>query len=361
MSDLLTNREDPVHFKFYWLDENGNATSFRRKLGHVDDQNMVLDETEIPVISIASVSVRDSNILLAVTTENVEQPIAIFLIQLTSNKQAAGVKRRLDLSRSVIWAKNHRLELVEKGHDYLYRDATCENCGATLILSKMPQTPQVYCHFCDSLRTVEYRSDPIVNETEFRICDNCRMYSKPQKFTTFYFYFLLFIYGFSSDSSWKCGGCMRGEAWKMFFGNLLFVLGVPFAIYQLTRAYMGDAVTGKFKGLDKGNLKAAQGDVEGALAQYEAILEHVPYSAGVKYNLGIALLAKGDLEHAAQVFELALDDCANYTPAYGRLAELYQKLGETEKLEQLNEIWDVQPQDNLDVEVPLANEELNND
>jgi len=30
---------------------------------------------------------------------------------------------------------------------------------------------------------------------------------------------------------------MRGEAWKMFFGNLIFLLGVPVARIQLFRSY----------------------------------------------------------------------------------------------------------------------------
>jgi len=208
----------------------------------------------------------------------------------------------------------------------------------------MSETPQLYCHFCDTLKTIDRFQEPIPNETEFRICENCQMYSKPKKFTTFYFYFLLVIYGFNSNSSYRCGGCMRSESWKMLLGNLIFILGVPHAIYQLCRAYLGDAVTGKFKGLDKGNLKAARGNVEGALVQYEAILERVPHSAGIKYNLGLALLAKGDIPHAIQVFELALEDCSNYAPAYQQLVNLYEKTGETQKLDDLNQIWGV-PQD----------------
>ena len=125
----------------------------------------------------------------------------------------------------------------------------------------------------------------------------------------------------------------------MFFGNLPFVIGVPVAITQLFRAYGGSVLGGQFKGLDTGNTRARKGDVKGALKQYQSILERVPHSAGVKYNLGVALLMEGDRQRAADTFELALEDCSNYAPAYHQLRELYSQLGEKEKLAELERIW----------------------
>jgi tetratricopeptide (TPR) repeat protein len=165
------------------------------------------------------------------------------------------------------------------------------------------------------------------------------MYSQPTKFTIFYFYFLLVVYGWWSKQTWRCKGCMRGEAWKMFFGNLLFVLGVPVAIVQLLRCYSGSVVGGVFRGLDAANLKARKGDVVGALTGYKAILERVPHSAGIKYNLALALLQQGDERRAAETFELALTDCVNYAPAYRVLSGLYAKLGDQARLKELQEMW----------------------
>jgi len=150
---------------------------------------------------------------------------------------------------------------------------------------------------------------------------------------------LVVIYGWWSNSTWRCPACMRGEAWKMLFGNLIFVLGVPVAITQLIRSYGSDQVLGKFKGLDTGNLKARRGNVNGALQHYEAIMDRVPYAAGIKYNLATALLASGDPEKAAQVYELALDDCSNYAPAYQQLRALYAQLGRKAELVELERMW----------------------
>jgi len=60
----------------------------------------------------------------------------------------------------------------------------------------------------------------------------------------------------------------------------------------------------------------------------------------VKYNLALALLAQGDKERAADTFELALEDCVNYAPAYNHLKALYTELGETQRLKELEAQWE---------------------
>jgi len=259
----------------------------------------------------------------------------------------------LDIARSDVWAKQHREDLQKRGLGHTYRDAVCPECSATVILSDMPESPQLYCQFCDTLVTTDPTAEPIAKESEFKICEECGMYSRPRKFTIFYFYFLLVIYGWWSDTTWRCPACMRGEAWKMLFGNLIFLLGVPVAITQLIRSYGGDKVLGKFKGLDTGNLKARKGNVNGALQHYETIMERVPYAAGIKYNLATALLGTGEQEKAAQVYELALDDCSNYAPAYHQLRALYEQLGRKAELAELDRIWSSGGEEDEEVE-PLA-------
>jgi tetratricopeptide (TPR) repeat protein len=166
------------------------------------------------------------------------------------------------------------------------------------------------------------------------------MYSKPRKFTIFYFYFLLVVYGFWSKPTWRCPACMRGVAWQMLFGNLLFVLGVPVAIVQLFRSYGFTELSGPFKGLDKGNIHARKGNFEAALMQYREIMNRVPNCAGLKYNLGLALLQQGDKSSAAKSFASALDDCANYAPAYQRLRPLCEELGDAPRLAALKAQWE---------------------
>ncbi|MBL4884347.1 MAG: hypothetical protein JKY95_07410 [Planctomycetaceae bacterium] len=331
--------QQPLQFKFHWLNDKGHPTSMMRKKGRFEGETITLEEAEIPVAAIVNSSVREKKFAIVAIAADEQEEYVTLLIQLPSKKLAESLKKEMDLARSALWAKQHQKELEEKGLGHTFRQEQCPRCTATLILSDMPQSPQLYCHFCDSLSTIDPNSDPIPQERDLRVCEECSMYTRPQKFTIFYFYFLLVIYGFSSSSTWRCPPCMRGEAWKMLFGNLLFVLGVPTAIWQLVRSYGGSSVGGPFKGLDTGNIKARKGDLAGALESYRNILENVPISAGVKYNLGMAVLAQGNLEKAAETFEIALQDCSNYVPAYSQLHHLLQQLGETEKLTELEQMW----------------------
>lgn len=166
------------------------------------------------------------------------------------------------------------------------------------------------------------------------------MFSRPKRFTVFYFYFLIAVYGWHSRTTWRCPTCMRPDAWKMLLGNLPFVVGVPVAAVQIARSYSGDVGGGPFAGLDAGNRAARAGRFPAAIEKYRGILERHGHAAGVKYNLGLSLLKQGDKRRAAETFRLALEDCANYGPAYQRLRSLYEELGEREKLAALKAMWE---------------------
>lgn len=331
-----------LDFKFHWLNDKGQPTSVFSKKGSFDGEMLKLEETELPAVVIANSIVRDNCMVITVMTGEEANPVVHLLIQPASKKITGELKERLDVARSSVWAKHHREELEQKGLGHTYRDEECPVCQATIVLTDMKETPQLYCHFCDSLVTIDPSEQSVKKEETFKICEECGMYSRPQKFTIFYFYFLLVVYGWWSKPTWRCPACMRGEAWKMLFGNLLFVLGVPVALVQLYRSYTGDSIGGSFKGLDTGNIRARKGNITGALEQYRAILDRVPYSAGVKYNLGKALLIEGEDVRAMKSFELALEDCANYAPAAQYLHVLYQKLGESDKLTELNRTWSIE-------------------
>ena len=343
---MCDDLDELMEFKFHWLNDNGQATSVFRKKGSFDGDILILEEEEIPAEVIIDSACRDNRIALTVLTADEEEQFTTLLIQLSSKHEVERLKKSLDVTRSAFWAKQHHKELTEKGLGGTFRSDVCPECHATLILSNMPVTPQLYCHYCDSLSTVDPHEEPIPLEQDLRICEECGMYTRPQKFTIFYFYFLVVVYGFWSNPTWRCPPCMRGEAWKMFFGNLIFVLGVPVAIMQLIRSYGGSSVGGVFKGLDAGNIKARKGDLIGAVENYRTILGNVPVSAGVKYNIGMALLEQGNLEKAADTFEMALKDCTNYVPAYGQLLHLLEQLDETDRLKELKSMWDSVPDDN---------------
>lgn len=343
---MTATAEQPLQFKFYWLDENGNQTGVLRKKGRFDGQMLQLDESEIPAVLLSEVVIRENRMVLTTYDEN-NQPIFL-AIMLSGGTSPRELKLALDAARSVQWAEFHREELVKEGRTDAFRSENCPCCGATLILTDMERTPQLYCHFCDTLTTV---TDPELahQETDLRLCEECGMFSKPRKFTIFYFWCLLVVYGWKSASTYRCPACMRGEAWKMFFGNLVFLIGLPVAVVQLIRSYGGGIKSGPFAGLDAANMKAREGQLAEALGTYREILGRVPQSAGLKYNIGLALMQQQDIARAAESFRLSLEDCSNYAPAYGALCECYHLLGETQKLEALQKQWG-QP----DEEEPLS-------
>jgi hypothetical protein len=329
--------DSPLKFKFHFLNPQGQSTTMLARKGSFDGETLILDARSIPVRDLHFVARREQRLVLTVPISATEAEV--ITLSCSSKKQAVGLKEALDVVRSRYFAEQHRQELAKAGREGSYRDAECGLCGAVILLSDMAATPQLYCPYCDSLQTVQDDGDRPANETQFRICESCHMFSRPEKFTIFYFWFVIVAYGIWTQEHWTCQACMRGKAWKMLWGNLIFVAGVPFALYQLGRAYSGSIIGGAFRGLDTGNVKAIKGDIPGALQQYRAILERVPHSAGIKFNLGQALLMQQNFDQAARSFEAALQDCANYVPAYAQLRQLYSHLGQNEKLQQLDREW----------------------
>lgn len=335
---MTVSEDQPLLFKFHWMNEKGQAAGFLRKKGRFDGETLRLGDSDIPVAIILDTVVRDEGVVFTVPTQEGEATgIGIIL---TSKKIASRLKEGLDIARSATWAEHHRKDLTQRGQGQHYRDAKCPNCEATIILSKMPASPQLYCPYCHILTNSDGTDPAVAEARHYRLCDDCGMFSKPRKFTIFYFYFLLFFYGWRTRTTWRCPTCMRPDAWKMLAGNLLFVLGVPVALTQLARSYAGDVAGGSFAGLDAGNRAARAGRFPVAIEKYRGILDRQGHAAGVKYNLGLALLQQGDQRRAAETFRLALEDCSNYGPAYQQLRVLYEKLGERERLAELKRVWE---------------------
>ncbi|MCO6045888.1 tetratricopeptide repeat protein [Aeoliella sp. ICT_H6.2] len=338
-------------FKFKWLNDQGQPQGFYSKKGHFDGETLVLDTVDLPSAAILDVDYRERTVILSVVGENSE-PVHL-LFNVTSGS-ADRLKLMLGRARSRAWARRHKEELASEGRSSEYRDVTCPHCHAVIDLSGFAKTPQVSCEFCHTVSDDQSESfdAPAKGEKKYRLCDECGMFSKPRRFTIFYFYFLLVVYGFSHRQTWRCPGCMRSEAWKMLLGNAIFVLGVPVAIAQLFRAYGGTDVGGKYPGLDSANIKARNGKFQQAIDDYRKILDKQPVAAGVKYNIAMAFLHREDWEGAARMFQYSLTDCANYRPSARGLAACYEHLGETEKLAALKKQWGAKDDEVLLEELP---------
>lgn len=332
----MIEADSVLRFKYRWVNDEGEVTGFFASKGYVDDQFLVFGKEKIYLEQVLSVATHEKFMSFVCLSDEgyVTLTAAIY------KAAAKELKRNLDIKLSRNWAKAHRDKLAEEGREHDFRSQECHECGATLILTDLPETPQLYCHFCESLKTIDQSQLPPRDEASFCLCEECGLFSKPTKFTLFYFYFLFVIYGFSQSTTYRCPACMRPEAWKMLFGNLIFVLGVPVALVQLFRAYKGNTIGGDFSGLDSANIKIRKGNINGAIQTYSQIIDRVPYCAGIKYNLAQGLIRNGDFEHARQTLELALDDCSNYAPAYYSLCLCLEELGDHAALAALKKQWE---------------------
>lgn len=317
-------------FKFRWVDSAGNETGmFSSKKGTFDGETIKLDDVEFPVDVILSIAVRDKFIVMLLPVADDEgnitdqhQTINISIYGTSAKK----LKQAIDGARSDVFAVHEKAELKEKGLSSQYRSATCPFCDATISLSRLPETPQCFCDYCETLFTIEEQPFGQTEglsrqqESKHRLCEECDMYSKPRKFTIFYFVFLLYFITWSHRPTWRCPGCMRGDAWKMLFGNVFGLIGIPVAIVQLFRSYGGKASSGPLRGLDDANILANKGKIDKALDRYDRLMDNVPINAGIKFNIGSGLMTNGDFSSAETMFQFSLDDCSNYSPAVQGLA-----------------------------------------
>jgi hypothetical protein len=326
-----------LQFKFKFINAQGHEEGFFSKKGTFDGEMLRLDQAAFPVGAILHLDNRDNRVVMSIAqTSGI--PVTI-MFSVTSGSVTA-LKAAIGKARSALWAKIRREELRAKGREHEFHAVECPHCEATVDLTGFRQSPQVSCEFC---HTISDPDTPQKDETHYRLCDECGMFSKPRRFTIFYFYFLLVVYGWSSRTTWRCPACMRGDAWKMLFGNLIFILGVPVALIQLIRAYGGADLKSMYRGLDSANIKARKGNLEGAIGEYRRILEQNPHAAGIKYNIGLAFTQQNQLDSAAITLESALNDCCNYRPAARLLVDCYSKLGQENKVADLNAEWGMDP------------------
>ncbi len=324
-----------VKFKFKVLDDNGNETGFLSKKGSFDGETLVLDEATIPIVAILRAQRRFNRLVLTLLQQDGTTTMAGVAI---TGGNLAGLMELLNQCTSDTWAQMRKDALAKEGRAGEFRSEACPYCQATLDLTLFPPTPQIYCSYCETVVTKTGTAPP--DEKTFRVCERCGLYAQPKGFTTFYFIFLVVVFQWSYRRTYMCNACMRGEAWKMFFGNFLFILGLPFAIVQLVRAYFGgSSLSRSFAGLDKANALAKRGKIEASAAEYELIEGRLTHCAGVKYNRGVAHETAGQSDDAATHLGRALDDCANYTPAYNALCAVFEKLGRTAELNSLRKRW----------------------
>lgn len=232
-----------------------------------------------------------------------------------SRERRQTIKSGVERTHRAAEARYH--ELAHKGCASAYRAEQCPHCGAAVETSGLPATAQIYCPHCQALAT---RPGGAVkgpkDEAHFRICPVCKLYAAPKNFRVGYVAFFVIAFVRSFGTVECCHACVRPHARGYFFKNLLTLVPMPLGLLQIMWAYLGGSrFSPAFKGLDEANGLSQQKQFDTALALYQAILQRVPVSAGIKYNCALTCLRRGDLARAEQFFLAALADCSNFIPA----------------------------------------------
>ncbi len=335
-----------MYFKFEWVREGDETRSNIERRGILQANNLILDELKLPLATIIQSVADKDNLTISLQSDGDNTQ------KLTIETQSARqLQEELDRVRQSGWRQRFRehtdayqLELESEAGEASIRKAYCPRCDSVLDSQVVHFSPQLSCMSCHAIFMIgsldhDVGETMLSMESGYTFCEDCGMYSKPCKFTIFYFFLPVILYGFYYKRKWCCPPCMRGDAWRMLLGNLPFVLGVPVSIKELIRAYQDTGRGGVFHGLNTANHRARIGDVEGAMRKYREILERRPENAGVRYNLATALMQENRFDDAAVMLKLALADCANFQPAVFALASCYEYLRDYDQLAGLEFEW----------------------
>lgn len=299
---------------------NGQAVGLGSVKGRWADDGIHLGEDFLPFDAIVDTTSRDKRIVILLD-RNFE-PTGKIAKRLMDGPAIAlepsGIGARqlemaIDKRCSTREAAARRHQLESEGNTHLIREETCPVCESIVDLSGLERTDYTYCRFCESLFT----RDKITNGNEYKTCDQCGMFDHIQRYTEFYFYFLLIIYGFSYKQVHLCHACANKLFLKALGLNLIFVLGVPNAIWVKIKSSMNRKHD--FEGLDKANALSKLGKSQEASQHYQAILANNPNHPAVLMNKALGQLIGGDESAGVASLQESVRACNHYGPVLGFL------------------------------------------
>lgn len=319
---------EAMTFKFKFLNSEGQVDSFLAKKGALSPEGLVLGDESLPIEALGKASLHSGKYILLALNGGEE----IMNIGLSITSGGAGdLVRALNALSSARMAKHYKEAVRESDTGGEFRFARCPHCRATVNLSELPHSEQTACGYCDRVFSPENKA--VAAEADFWLCDHCGYYGRIKARTMFYFYFLVVVWGFQSDELTACSVCAQKKCGGMVLANLLFILGLPNALYQWVRCLRAiEFDRSEFDGLEKANRFAAKGKIDEATAYYDRLTRNLSLAAGVHYNKGRALLLAHRPEEAVAPLEQALAQCGNYFPALQLLLDAYQQCGRHEQL-----------------------------
>ncbi len=321
-------------FKFKFVNNEGKVMSFfsmQASLG--DDGYLNLGDVRIKFSDITDTTTRDNRLIISIFTGAALQGSkchkyvqsgegCMYVIIEVYKIKAIELERAIDRISSLSEIEECKLRLKEEGNESLFRVAVCPDCGASINLTELDKTPHTYCRFCETI--FDNSLNIVAKGSEYRLCDECNMFDRVKGYTECYFYFLVFIYGYSYKRRHLCDHCVNGVFLKTLFMNLIFVLGVIPSVYLKIKSLIGR--DSKMKKMSIANSLAKKRKYEKAIMIYEEILIEYPGHPGVLYNMAIAGFTANDAEAGADLLMRSLGSCCNYLPSL----QLAHQLSSTE-------------------------------
>lgn len=321
-------------FKFQWLDANGQPTGLLATKGSVTDHELDLGDRTIPLGALLRATVRADRIIVSYVTSAGGRADLVMAM----SDSPMPLRTILNVAASANWEQHRR---SERGAGA--RFIGCPACEARIDLTGFPDTPQVWCAYCE--KVVARDGVPDVHEASLLECDGCGLLGQPVSYLSFVIWFVIVAYGWNSRRYWRCRACMRREALAMLGKNLIFVIGVPFALALMVRSHFkGKWIEGRFAGLIDATAAAIAGKTDDAVARVAAIEERLGGDAELAYARGLILEASratdaGTLGEIADAYRSCLERCSNYRPAYERLVVVLRRLKQPDELAQLRTLW----------------------
>lgn len=311
----MSNVTEVHDFKFRYV-RNGEPAGWVSKKGRIEPNALFLGDDSISYDSIAETITRGDRILLKLRDGHLPEKVGKYLMEgpvlvLNASKPSARrVEMAIDRKCAQEEVRRRRQELAQNGQANLLRTEECPVCQATVDLSGWDPTPYIYCRFCESLFTQD--RNRITDGEHYRLCDTCGMFDRVQQYTEFYFYFFLVVYGFRYRQRSLCDGCAHRLFVRALLLNLLFVVGVPSAIWVKIKSLRKRDPA--FARLAKANALSMSRRTMEAGVEYEAVLRQQPAHPGVLMDRAIAALHAGDQKQAKWLIQKSLAACNHYLP-----------------------------------------------
>ena len=306
-----------LEFKFRYV-QNGQAVGLGAGKATASDHAINLNGEEISYENILDTSNRDNRLILLLAPSTPLGPKTQkrlqenrYIVIDVSKVPAIELKKHIDLLSSSIHTERRRQKLASEGKENLFRAATCPHCKATVDLTDFENSSYTFCRFCGSIFNNSHQI--VSNGDVYQICDECNMYDRVRGYSVFTFYFLVIFYGYSLKRRFVCDTCATKLAQRTLLINLLFLLGVPSAIYMWIKAQTGREP--HFQELAKANKLARKGNYQEADEIYDRLFAQFPDHPGLLMNKGLGHLHGKDGSGGTGFLGRSVRSCANYLPS----------------------------------------------